>query len=367
MQLNYSSFILLNTLVLCSSLSLDTLFCVSRLVSTEPCKAFRGALMSMCHDYMNNNEPTIHCSNFRTNVHEFTFFIFDKNKLYGTVEEITHRYNAFSDNLDYIDLENSKNHSYTLGQTVFADYTHDEYKQMVHSVFNSLPKDYCLNDKASATKPLTTVDWTAKGAVTRVKDQGQCGSCWAFSTVGALEGLNAIKTGILTEFSEQQLVDCASSYGNHGCNGGLMSRAFSYVIDNGLTTESNYPYTGKAGTCIVNEQSLKINGCRNVYSTEYDLSLKILSQPISVSIEADSRSFQLYKSGVYDDPQCGTELDHGVLAVGIGNMNGKDYYKVKNSWTSDWGDQGYIYLFRNSSSLSHSGQCGIAKDASYPV
>jgi len=223
-----------------------------------------------------------------------------------------------------------------------------------------------------------SIDWTTKGAVTPVKDQGQCGSCWSFSTTGALEGAYAIKNSKLVSFSEQQLVDC-DSIGNggrdHGCNGGLMDNAFSWISkNNGLCLEADYPYvsgiTQKAGTCVKSCSNVKGSDVANFVDVESasDLafSTALAQQPVSVAIEADQREFQLYKSGVFTGA-CGTNLDHGVLAVGYGSENGVEYYKVKNSWSTTWGDKGYIRLGKGASYNSGKGQCGILLEASYPL
>jgi cathepsin L len=210
-----------------------------------------------------------------------------------------------------------------------------------------------------------------------VKDQGKCGSCWAFSTTGALEGIYKITNKKLVSFSEQELVDCAGHlYGNNGCDGGLMAYGFNYIIKNGLETETNYPYvSGKteiANKCTKNnsltEPQTNISSCINVEPNELDLLKAVSMQPVSVAIEADSKVFQLYKSGILTDIKCGTNLDHGVLVVGYGHDSelNLDYWKIKNSWGTEWGENGYIRILRTTSNTSV-GLCGVAMSGTYPI
>jgi C1A family cysteine protease len=215
----------------------------------------------------------------------------------------------------------------------------------------------------------SSVDWRQKGAVSSVKDQGQCGSCWTFSSTGAIEGSWAIAKGQLLDLSEQQLVDCATGfkYGSHGCNGGQMEGAFKYVIENGQCTELSYPYLAKDGACQKCQSSVTMSRCYDVKPND-QLSLKsaVSKQPVAVAIEADTFYFQSYSSGVLTSDKCGTKLDHGVLAVGYGTENGNDYWLVKNSWGTSWGDKGYVKIGR-SDSTNDPGICGIAMQPSYPV
>jgi len=203
--------------------------------------------------------------------------------------------------------------------------------------------------------------------VSEVKNQGQCGSCWAFSTTGSLESAYAIKNGKITEFSEQQLVDCDHN-GDQGCNGGLMDNAFGWIEKNGgLCTEDDYRYTGTGGMC---KKSCKlVDGSAptkftDVGHTDKDLMAALAQQPVSVAIEADQLAFQLYSGGVLTG-RCGTNLDHGVLAVGYGTDNKQDFYKVKNSWGTSWGEKGFFRLARGVS--QRGGQCGILEAASFPT
>jgi C1A family cysteine protease len=302
-------------------------------------------------------------------VQEFNDFMKAYNKKYETKDELQKRFGIFMDNLDAINQQNSEGHSWTLAVNEFADMTYEEfrvgrfgYRPAMHKIHRKP-----VNGSGLYTLP-SSVDWTQDHAVTGVKNQGQCGSCWAFSTTGSVEGSVAIKTGRLTSLSEQQLVDCSGSYGNMGCNGGLMDYAFQYIIGNkGLCSEDAYPYSAVQGTC-------KSTSCSSVSTissyqdvsqdSEAALEAAVAQQPISVAIEADQSGFQFYSSGVFTGT-CGTSLDHGVLAVGYGTEGGQAYWKVKNSWGSSWGMEGYILLGRNLQQPY--GQCGIAMQPSYPI
>jgi len=282
------------------------------------------------------------------------------------------------DNEIYIRETNAKNLSYTLDHNRFSGMNSEEFSLYIRSSGYYQPHTPSLRTQQIDYDVPESIDWVSKGAVTPVKNQGQCGSCWSFSTTGALEGAFFLENGVLDSFSEQQLVDCDNRHNggkDMGCNGGLMDNAFNWIGKNGgLCTEKDYPYvsgtTKTAGTCqttCTNVEGSKIVNHVDVKSKSDDAMMQALAQqPVSIAIQADQKDFQLYKSGVFTGA-CGTQLDHGVLAVGYGTKDGDDYYRVKNSWGTTWGDQGYIYLGRGSEFNKGQGQCGMLLQASYPL
>ena len=220
------------------------------------------------------------------------------------------------------------------------------------------------------------MDWSidknplGRSIVNPIRAQGSCGSCWAFSAIVSIEGVCA-QNGVLTQLSEQEFVNCSYPEGNEGCNGGFMDSAFKYVILNkGLSLRSSYPYSGIDNDCKVISSHFTrycpIKNFRDIPENDsHELLHSVSQRVVSAGIEADLTSFRFYKSGIYNDQHCGTNLNHGIALVGYGNDNGQLYWKIKNSWGTDWGERGYMRLARNEE--IGSGMCGIAVEASYPI
>jgi C1A family cysteine protease len=298
----------------------------------------------------------------------FASFVAKYNKIYSK-DDLVYRYNVFKSNFDFIASANKKNKTYTLGMNKFGDMPAHEFTAK-YTGYNHIKRDFIRSKNAPAHTHLknpSSVDWRKQGAVTDVKDQGQCGSCWAFSATGSIEGAWQISKKSLVSISEQQLVDCSGAQGNQGCNGGLMDYAFEYVIANkGLTTEKLYPYKAVDQRCKnpLPKSAVTISSYKDVtVNSDADLETAVAKGPVSVAIEADQSVFQFYSSGVLDSDDCGDQLDHGVLAVGYDTLNSEKYWIVKNSWGSDWGQSGYVWMARK----NDEGECGINMAASYPV
>ncbi|XP_077229077.1 senescence-specific cysteine protease SAG39-like [Tasmannia lanceolata] len=284
------------------------------------------------------------------------------------------RFKIFKDNVEYIEsFNNAEGKSYKLSVNEFADQSNEEFRASRNGFRPSLTR--ALETMSTFTYENfsavpSSMDWRKKGAVTPIKDQGQCGSCWAFSAVAAMEGITKLKAGKLIPLSEQEVVDCDTKGEDQGCEGGLMDDAFKFIQHNkGLTTEANYPFKGVDGTCNTKKatnHAAKINGYKDVPANSEKALLKaVANQPISVAIDASGDAFQFYSSGVFTG-DCGTNLDHGVTAVGYGKSgDGTKYWLVKNSWGRGWGEKGYIRMQRGVGAKE--GLCGIAMQASYPT
>ena len=296
---------------------------------------------------------------------DFIKYVAQFNKRYGTIEELRFRQNLWSAAKAEIDELNAGDHGAVFGHNEFSDWSADEMKDLLgYKSSGRTVNEYMEYEPVAAD---SSVDWTTKGAVTKVKNQGSCGSCWSFSATGSMEGAHFIKTGTLLSLSEQQLVDCSTK--NHGCGGGDMDLAFQYTESAPLETEDNYPYKGrkffhKGCEYDSSKGEVKATSFKDVTPNSSEaLKAAIAKGPVSVAIEADKRAFQSYTSGVLKNTAgCGTNLDHGVLAVGYGVENGTPYYKVKNSWGATWGEDGYIKL----EIVDGKGTCGIQMAATQP-
>ncbi len=299
---------------------------------------------------------------------------------------LSHIFDNWISNDKYIQEVNSQNRSFTLGHNAFSGMNSEEFSEYMGFVQNKevitkgLRGSIPLVDQSEVidlSALPTSIDWRNKGVVSAIRDQQSCGSCWAFSTVATLESAVAIKTGNLYDLSEQELVSCANlknGYSSLGCNGGTYENAFKFIKDqSGLSSESCYPYTsgsGNTGTCTrtcSHVAGTTVSSYTTVTSYSDSAMMTALTvEPVNVAIEADSRSFQLYKSGVYSDlVGCGNTLDHAVVLVGYGSDSGQDYYILRNSWNTVWGENGYMRLARGSAYGKY-GMCGVLTEPIYP-
>ncbi|KAF4696159.1 hypothetical protein FOZ60_001838 [Perkinsus olseni] len=293
-------------------------------------------------------------------------------KRYENEAEEKKRADIFKANLDYIEKVNSQNLPYKLGVNKHFDLTFDEFAaKMLHPIVvdRSAQAGLLTEDDDLVDLP-ASIDWRTEKVLNPVKDQEECGSCWAFSANGALESRHAIATGTLLSLSEQQLVDCSSK--DKGCKGGLMSDAFEYVQEHGIDDESAYPYKGSNGTCKTKLTSYpdgllagEVIGYRNLSQTDAALKKALVSGPVSLAVNVDE-NFHKYRSGLFNASSCsvGANLNHGVVAVGYGTTpEGHDYYIIRNSWGDSWGEDGYIYMKRGDNSL---GRCNMLEMMSVP-
>jgi hypothetical protein len=281
-------------------------------------------------------------------------------KQYASEEERLYRLMVFAQNLEEIAAHNARaNGEYFLGENQFADLTNEEWRNIYLGYKRPAAERQPQAEARVAVTPNITanISWTSSGALGQVLNQGQCGSCWAFSTVENLQAVNFLNGNAFTYYSEQQLVDCSTSFGNDGCNGGLMTQAFQYVVEYGIETATQYPYTAEDGTCQYNsaDADFVITGYTAIPQGGCDQLVEALAtQPIAVAV--DAQTWQFYRSGVFN--LCGESLDHGVQLVGYFNQPGETaYWTVKNSWGSSWGEKGYIQL-------ANGNTCGICQDAS---
>jgi len=311
------------------------------------------------------NAPT-KATTYPPNYHmAWTHWKQSQGKSYGNNSEEQYRFQVFQKNLDEVYRLNGQNNGATFETNKFADLPQEEFASIYTGFRGSPTLGAQQNVKLLDTSNLAdSVNWVTAGAVNAVKDQGHCGSCWAFSTVAAVETANYLgkQMSSMPNYSEQQLVDCAGGlYFNNGCHGGLMDNGFRYVKDHPLTNESDYPYRAMDGSCRNPTGTGTVSTYTDVQrGSASQLRAALSKTVVSVAIEADRSVFQFYKSGVLTSSECGTHLDHGVAAVGYGNESGEDYFLVRNSWGPSWGDQGYIKIGANNT-------CGILSQPLYPT
>jgi len=297
--------------------------------------------------------------------YEFMKYITEFGKHYGTKAEYEYRAELFKETLAHINEHNDSGATHTLGINHMSDWSEEEYRALLGYKPELRNGTYEANIELLDTSNLADdVNWVTAGAVTPVKNQGQCGSCWAFSTTGSVEGAEFLfGTKSLTSLSEQNLVDCSKQ--NDACKGGLMDYAFEYIESHPLMPEADYPYTGhhSAFSKCKYEKSQGVGHVKSYKDVQpkskEQLMAAVQQQPVSIAVEADKSVFQSYRHGVITSRTCGTKLDHGVLAVGYGTEDGEDYFLVKNSWGPSWGDKGYLKIGANN-------VCGILEQPSYP-
>lgn len=311
-------------------------------------------------------------------LNDFLEFVKKYDREYNDVAEFWSKYYTFEKNMKYINEKNSQHLSFTLAMNKFGDLNLSEFKELYTGLKypkQLLDKNTINNDldvyKYDVSQVLPeSIDWRAENLVTPIKNQQACGSCWAFSAVGAMEGQHSKKTGKLVSLSEQNLVDCSQKFGNYGCNGGWPNEAMEYVIWNkGIDTEKLYPYTGQDGNCNYNSSNTGANFTKVINITQGDVNglLNAVGTigPISVAVDVVN-DFQFYSHGIYESTECMNDhddLNHAITVVGYGmTSTGKKYYTIKNSWGTDWGVSGYIYFSRDIDNM-----CGIAEAASYPI
>ncbi|KAG6932516.1 digestive cysteine proteinase 2-like [Chelydra serpentina] len=293
-------------------------------------------------------------------------------KTYRTEKEMEHRKRTFIHNMRYVHSKNRAHLPYKLVLNHLADRTPEEMAVLRGRLRSGAP-NYGQPFPSEGYKSLIlpeSLDWRLYGAVTPVKDQAVCGSCWSFATTGAMEGALFLQTGVLTPLSQQVLIDCSWGFGNHACDGGEEWQAYEWIKKHGgiASTESYGPYMGQNGYCHYNQSELiaKVAGYINVDPGNVTALKAALYKhgPVAVNIDASPKSFAFYANGVYYEPACGnksTELDHAVLAVGYGVLQGESYWLIKNSWSTYWGNDGYILMSMRDNT------CGVTTAATYPV
>nr|ADQ74586.1 silicatein alpha 3 [Lubomirskia baikalensis] len=304
------------------------------------------------------------------NLQEWSVWKGHHQRSYESQLQEMERHSIWVANKKYIEHHNANADlfGYTLAMNGFGDLMSAEFTERYLTHKHSQRSGLQTFESPKGVTYADSLDWRTRGVVTSVQSQGQCGSSYAFAAAGALEGATALAADKLVALSEQNIIDCSVPYGNHGCSGGDVYTAFKYVVDNGgIDTESSYPYKGKKSSCQYNSKNVGAisTGVVKIASgSETDLLSAVASVgPIAVAVDASVNAFMFYQSGVFDSSTCSTsKLNHAMLVTGYGSTNGKDYWLVKNSWGTGWGESGYIKMVRNKYN-----QCGIASDALYPM
>ncbi|XP_029638963.1 digestive cysteine proteinase 1 [Octopus sinensis] len=338
--------------------------------STMKCTGFPGP----GDKHLASMNPMLELVNRKTSYVDDMFEEFKQkhSKSYNNEKEHSKRKHHFLQNLRYIDSKNRAGLTYTLAVNHLADYSEAELKVLrgyksSGQKNNGLPFDESLIHDSSIPE---SKDWRLEGAVTQVKDQAVCGSCWSFGTTGTIEGAYFLKTGNLVRLSQQELMDCSWGEGNNGCDGGEDFRAYDWIMKTGgLTSEDSYgAYLAIDGKCHYNSTKpvLNLKGYVNVTSGSEDALKAAIFKfgPVSVAIDAAHKSLSFYANGVYYEEKCGSgpdSLDHAVLAVGYGELNGEPYWLVKNSWSTYWGNNGYVLMSRKNNN------CGVTTSPTYVI
>jgi len=329
-----------------------------------------------------NSDNVVRLESELTYTSLFVKYIKEHNKIYSS-QDIPIRYQIFKQNVDFVNTHNAGSHTYKVAINKFSDLTVEEFSRRNNkrpytsqsegpeAPLADFQYNTALESVLSKDAPLSK-DWRDLGAVTEVKDQGQCGSCYAFGSAASIEGAWAIAGNPLVSLSEQQIVDCSTSFGNERCDGGDEIFTFDYVISaGGIASYDGYPYVSgnnpRNHTCQANIQFVaNITSYIRVKKSDAGLQAAALIGPVSVGINADNQGFQHYQSGIFNANvfQCPPKVDHAVVVVGYGEEAGSKYWTVKNSWSDSWGESGYIRMARLN---TLSGTCGINLDNSYPI
>ncbi|CAG9313014.1 unnamed protein product [Blepharisma stoltei] len=297
---------------------------------------------------------------------EFQGFMAKYNKAYANEEEYQARLKIFRDNYAYARVHNTLGRSYRLGITQFIDMTQEEFSSIYAPYKYQLPERKNLSGNLKNATNVTSWDWRAKGAVTPVGNQLQCGDGYAFAAAGAVEGIWFITNHTLVALSEQEIVDCSTRFGNEGCNGGLPTNSFQFAMAHGLTSNTNYPYKGTKGKCTTKAQNQPVANIISYQTAEANapnnLMGLVVQQPITVVVQSNQAAWRMYTGGIISQ-DCGTDVDHSVLIVGFDNTNNPPYWIVKNSYGPSWGESGYLRI----AITSGEGVCGINLYPAYPV